>query len=578
MRKFLFLIAACALFAQSVDAKVVTVDQAKAIARRQFANPTKLNASNVNMTLNYQARNLKGETDFYVFNNEGGEGFVIVSGDDLTLPVLGYSDMGSFDINNAPDGLKFLLEQYQYQIEWLRTHPEDAKITANRDIVTPVVYALLGDYHWWQGAPYNSLLPTASNMPTDCRGHCYVGCAGHAMAAIMRYHKHPYHGFGENTYTTDVQGREVTLSANFANSYYKWSNMRTGYGPTASNAGDVAKLMYDVDVAVNMRFYGDDGSEAYYRDIVKAFVAYFDYAPTIQFLMKSNYYGDWNALIFHELDEGRPVYYFGNKTKDANGNTVNIGHAYIIDGYDTQDRVHINWGFQPEAYNGWFSMDMLSPKPESQYEYDQYYEGFNGSQGAIIGIMPDTTNTGGVVVKGGINLYADVMPANDVRGSFDIQALNGPYSGTIRWAIAAKTSEGWTNYSTPQNVQLNLAENEIATIDISGSYQLYEGRTYYVVIWSPYFPNNYSWNWWLTPPEPFTVGDWPTPPEPEFPLGDVNHDGEVDVLDVTMLISYILGENPEGFYLDVANVDGDDEGAIDVGDVTAAIALILDGE
>ena len=64
MRKFLFLIAACALFAQSVDAKVVTVDQAKAIARRQFANPTKLNASNVNMTLNYQARNLKGETDF----------------------------------------------------------------------------------------------------------------------------------------------------------------------------------------------------------------------------------------------------------------------------------------------------------------------------------------------------------------------------------------------------------------------------------------------------------------------------------------------------------------------------------
>ena len=74
------------------------------------------------------------------------------------------------------------------------------------------------------------------------------------------------------------------------------------------------------------------------------------------------------------------------------------------------------------------------------------------------------------------------------------------------------------------------------------------------------------------------MGDWPTPPEPEFPLGDVNHDGEVDVLDVTMMISYILGENPEGFYLDVANVDGDAEGAIDVGDVTATIAIILGGE
>jgi hypothetical protein len=67
MRKFLFLIAALALFTQTVDAKVVTVDQAKAIAEKQFTNPTRLNASKVNLTLNYQARNLKGVTDFYVF-------------------------------------------------------------------------------------------------------------------------------------------------------------------------------------------------------------------------------------------------------------------------------------------------------------------------------------------------------------------------------------------------------------------------------------------------------------------------------------------------------------------------------
>ena len=565
MKKLLFLIALVSLFTQNIDSKSITVEQAMAIAQ---LNTPALRGAQPALRLSYAPMNLKGQTDYFVFNRGTDGGFVIVSGDDAAMPILGYTESGQFDYDQAPDGLKFLLEQYQYQMEWLRTHPEDAKLMANRDIVTPVVYALLGDYHWWQGAPYNSLLPAASNMPTDCRGRCYVGCAGQAMAAIMRYHKHPYHGFGENTYTTDVQGREVTLSSNFANSYYKWNNMRTGYGTTATNAGDVAKLMYDVDVALNMRFYGDDGSEAYYRDIIKAFVAYFDYAPSIQFLMKSNYYGDWNALIFHELDEGRPIYYFGNKTKDANGNTVNIGHAYVIDGYDTQDRVHVNWGFQPESYNGWFSMDMLSPKPANQYEYDQYYEGFNGNQGAIIGIMPDTTNTGGVVAKG-INLYADVMPANDVRGSFDIQALNGPYNGTIRWAIAAKTSEGWTNYSTPQNVQLDLQENEIATIDISGSYSLYEGRTYYVVIWSPYFPNNYSWNWWLTPPVGFTVGDWPAPP---VIMGDVNGDGFVDVADVTALLSYILG-NGGDIILEAADLN--DDAMYDVADVTALISLVL---
>lgn len=61
----------------------------------------------------------------------------------------------------------------------------------------------------------------------------------------------------------------------------------------------------------------------------------------------------------------------------------------------------------------------------------------------------------------------------------------------------------------------------------------------------------------------------------EWALGDVNHDGEVDVLDVTTMISYILGATPEKFYLTEANVDGDAEEVIDVADVTSLIELIL---
>ena len=64
-------------------------------------------------------------------------------------------------------------------------------------------------------------------------------------------------------------------------------------------------------------------------------------------------------------------------------------------------------------------------------------------------------------------------------------------------------------------------------------------------------------------------------PQPQWQLGDVNHDKSVDVSDVTAIISYILGNNPENFYLTEANVDMDAEGAIDVSDVTAVIAIIL---
>lgn len=61
----------------------------------------------------------------------------------------------------------------------------------------------------------------------------------------------------------------------------------------------------------------------------------------------------------------------------------------------------------------------------------------------------------------------------------------------------------------------------------------------------------------------------------EWALGDVNHDGDIDVVDVTTMISYILGNVPDDFYLTEANVDADADGMIDVSDVTALIGLIL---
>ena len=64
-------------------------------------------------------------------------------------------------------------------------------------------------------------------------------------------------------------------------------------------------------------------------------------------------------------------------------------------------------------------------------------------------------------------------------------------------------------------------------------------------------------------------------PQPTWQLGDVNHDTNVNVADVTDLIKYILtsGAEPEEFYLEQANVDG--EGQINVADVTTLIQIIL---
>ena len=61
----------------------------------------------------------------------------------------------------------------------------------------------------------------------------------------------------------------------------------------------------------------------------------------------------------------------------------------------------------------------------------------------------------------------------------------------------------------------------------------------------------------------------------DWQQGDVDHSKTVDIDDVTMLISRVLGISPEGFYEEQANCDG--QGGIDIDDVTALINRVLTG-
>ena len=56
-------------------------------------------------------------------------------------------------------------------------------------------------------------------------------------------------------------------------------------------------------------------------------------------------------------------------------------------------------------------------------------------------------------------------------------------------------------------------------------------------------------------------------------LGDVNHDGYVNMSDVTSVISYILNKAPSPFYMNEADVNQD--GWVNISDVTAIINIIL---
>ena len=571
MKKYLFLIAMLALLTQNIDAKSITVDQAMAIAKQCNSSTKLLSASNADLTLSYAARDLKGQTDYYVFNRDGGKGFIIVSGDDIVDPILGYSDMGSFNYNLAPEYLQYLLDEYQNTLEWLRENPQEVpSLRYNPEGVYPLFFNAYGESaHWHQFAPYNNYYPSYNNE------RCLAGCVPIAWAHIMKGMQYPEYGNGSNTYNYELGGTVKTATANF-NHRYKYSSMRNGYTSTSSGWQDCAQMIYDIAVAFNTKF-SPESSNAAYHHVMKGIVAYFDYNPDIQFTQKKSYSEqNWRDLIYNELDNGRPVFYFGYRTTLNDGTTgAHVGHAFAMDGYDSQGRVRVTWGFQQEEYNSYFSFDLLSPRMygNNPYEHDDYDEGFNADQGAIIGICPDTTDRGGIVVKD-VELLADTMPANDLRATLHLQALSGKYAGTLRYGIVSKTvSNNTVTYSTMYSFTTNvdLANTEIASISLNGAYPyLTDGQTYYIVVWSPFFPNNYEWNWFLNEPEPFTIGDWAVPP---FTIGDVNDDGAIDIKDVTALINYLLTDDPTGINLNGADVNQDSK--ININDVTALINYLL---
>ena len=213
--------------AQSAGAKVITVDQARAIAQQQFTSTTKFNAPNAKMTLSHAGMNLKGTADYYVFNCEGGNGFVVVAGDDISDPILAYSDRGSFDINNAPQPIKDMFECYQQTLDVMRHNPNLAiktqSLRMNPDGVAPMFLNQWGEGpHWHQFSPYNYFYPSVNGEK------CVAGCAPIAFAHIMKGLQYPTYGNGMNTFHYDLGGQTSTATANF-NHTYKYSNMKNGY-------------------------------------------------------------------------------------------------------------------------------------------------------------------------------------------------------------------------------------------------------------------------------------------------------------------------------------------------------------
>ena len=353
------LLSATANYADNVD-----FNAALRIART-YVNISKKAAKN----LKTRAAATTTQQPYYVFNDDTGKGFVVVAGDDKMGEVLAYSHEASIDMANLNPEARYLFDTYRQVFEvlgknkGLTTRAETA--TKATDAVQPLLKS-----KWGQEYPYSK------------QTQYVTGCVATAVAQVMYYHKWPAQGKGQESYKVTFDN--TVRSADFTKSHYDWDNMLPDYNRrnvTTKQEDAVALLMNDVGIATNMQYTDRvSGTQSYMA--VRALRNYFDYDAALVTRFDE---GEDNfiEIVKKELRNGFPLYISGESKTGG-------GHAWVCDGFDKEDRFHMNFGWNGQA-NGYYSLATLDVKSTGS-EFNGAQHSFN-KRIHVIAIHPNKPNT-----------------------------------------------------------------------------------------------------------------------------------------------------------------------------------------
>lgn len=423
---------ACA--AAQGHAAVVSVDDAKQLAADFFraGNNDDL-ASGDALELVYTA-GTSSKPYYYVFNARSGKGYIIVSADDTTAPVLGYSTDSRYDAAALPPAMQWVLSGLESEIKAAPSLNTQYTADQRRNIVRRSARSgeriLLNTAQWSQESPFNASIP----------GGRLVGCVGTAMSIIMKYHEWPAQGMGSfNGVNYDVA--------------YDWANMRTDSyraGYSAEEAAAVSTLMYHAASSIDTQF-GLSGSSAYEVRVPGALSTYFSYDPGVTYRKRSEFSSQaaFDAIVIDEIRQNRPVLYCGQD--------VTVGHAFVVDGYDPMTgMLHINWGWGGADGNfngGWYASTALNPTVSQSHQ-------FNNLTTIIYNIKP---STGDNAAWSPLRITSE---GGQIGMGSDMTQLAAGKKFTVR--VGAVKNVGYTTFSGKIAVALYSASGEFKTL-LSGA-------------------------------------------------------------------------------------------------------------
>jgi hypothetical protein len=335
---------------------------------RLTENLTALKPRTIENEFTYNGKD--GYPDYYAFNYSDG-GFILISADLKTMPILAHAESGAWGRTAFPDGVQIWMRSMKGYIDHIRRQPDSVgkdilplwnhllpgqpltspptAPAANRtaanvppDGCTPntsyFYYGTQISTAWGQGCGYNS------NCPGDFYGPCghdLTGCVATAIAQVAYYFRSP--------------------------SRYDYGSMPLT-AVSGSTSASLQSLMADAGTYVNMQ-YGPTNSGALATAIPGAFTTNLGYSTATLV--------DYNSAAIPTIENdirfnNEPVIFTGF---DNNGKG---GHAWVGDGYAIAGMLssqctisyqlqyyHMNWGWGEEGttnnYIGWYNYYAWNP-------------------------------------------------------------------------------------------------------------------------------------------------------------------------------------------------------------------------
>ena len=321
------------LTATTAWARQVTEEQARQQAQNFLTNIGPTSGTRRASATTPQFTSTSQVSGLYVFNVDGG-GFVIVSNDDRTIPVLGYSDTGSIDPDNMPDNMLAFLQSYACEISearamGLKASDVTEEVIAGREDVEPMIAVT-----WDQVEPYNDQCIFDGDR-------CMTGCVATAMAQIMYYWgvtgrdglKFRHGAPAIESYQTE----KYDIPALEALESFDWDSMDEGTATPHSEAAKqaVAQLMRYCGQACYMNYGVKSSGTGMYTSAWTSF----GYSDEIEEIY-SRYLGmsSFEEEIYQEIKHRRPV--------QMACFLMDVNHCFVCDGYDSATGFyHYNFGW-----------------------------------------------------------------------------------------------------------------------------------------------------------------------------------------------------------------------------------------